>query len=79
MGIVSDLVKVLPSNESVRVYPPDRFSYGFDEIVAELGLYNGPLFDKDTFYHDIDATGLFPGDRGSTMIEMVILPTCENE
>jgi hypothetical protein len=46
MGIVGDLVKVLPPTEGVRVYPPDRFSYGFDRVVEEIGLYNGTLYDK---------------------------------
>jgi hypothetical protein len=78
MGIVSDLVEVLPPTEDVRVYPPDRFGYDFESVAEEIGLYNGTLYDKETFYRDIDATDLYPGDEGS-MIDLIILPSCEFE
>jgi hypothetical protein len=81
MSMVSVLEKELcpyPTG-GVRVYIPHPFGQGFDSLADELNLYHGEFFDhKEALFEDLDSTTLFPGDKGS-MIDTVILPSCEWE
>ena len=81
MGIVGTLERTFlnSENHTVQVYIPEHFRYGFDKLVDELGLYHGQLSDKDSFLRDIDSTNLYPEDQGTSMIDLVILPSCEWE
>jgi hypothetical protein len=81
MGIAATLERaVLDSeNHTVQVYIPDHFGYGFDKLVDELGLYHGQLFDQQSFFRDIDSPNLYPEDQGTSMIDIIILPSCEWE
>jgi hypothetical protein len=80
MSIVAVLEKELCSNPTggVHVYLPESFRYGFDNVVDELGLYHGNFSTKDALFDDLESTNLFHDDEGS-MIDMIILPSCEWE
>jgi hypothetical protein len=65
-------------NGSVSVYIPETFGYGFENIINELGLCHGRFSEFPTFFNEIESTGLFAEDEGSS-IDMIFLGTCESE
>jgi hypothetical protein len=63
----------------VRVYTPESFGYGFEDIVRDSGIYRGDTLRTDSFFRDLDSTTLYPSNEESPMIDMIVLGTCESE
>ncbi|KAF4571606.1 hypothetical protein EYR36_008948 [Pleurotus pulmonarius] len=60
-----------PSGGAVQVYARTPYAFGFQEIVDELGLYNGPVKTPEELVKDITQHG------GEGSIDLVVLGTCE--
>ncbi|KAF9031612.1 hypothetical protein BJ165DRAFT_1518719 [Panaeolus papilionaceus] len=56
---------------SVVVYSPEKFRFGFDNIVDMLGLYKGDVRPSENLFDDLDM------EVDGRKVELVVLGTCE--
>lgn len=55
------------------VYSPEKFRFGFDNIVEMLGLYKGDVRPSENLFDDLDT------EVDGRKVELVVLGTCEVE